>query len=68
MKRIITITLLVFLIQTAVASAHSTCRLHRNRNGQGVTVVSGPCYRHDFPAGCIVPAVIEQGQTVPCRR
>ena len=60
------IALIALLIFASTASAHPTCQLHRNRNGQSVTVVRGPCYRHDFPANCRVPAVIEQGQTVYC--
>ena len=48
------------------AEAHSTCRLHRNRDGQSVTVVRGPCYYHDFPKNCIVPVVITQGQKIHC--
>ena len=70
MKRFIAIALLaviLFASTLAPASAHSTCRLHTHRNGN-VTVGSGPCYYHDFPAGCRVPARIEQGQSVPCRR
>ena len=59
------IVALIFL-STLPASAHSTCRLHANRDGQSVTVVTGPCYYHDFPKNCKVPARIYQGQKVHC--
>ena len=61
------IVALIFL-STLPASAHSTCRLHANRNGQSVTVNRAPCYRQDFPAWCdaYIPRTIIQGQTIPC--
>ena len=61
---LLVLTLLASLFTPA--SAHPSCQLQRIRNGN-VMVVRGPCYRHDFPASCKVPAKIEQGQTVQCR-
>ena len=59
------IVALIFL-STLPAEAGGRCVLHRNRDGQSVTVVRMPCWYRDFPANCIVPAVIMQGQRIPC--
>ena len=56
---------LIFL-STLPASAHRPCKIIRNRDGQSVTVSRGPCYRHDFPKNCKVPAKITQGQKIRC--
>lgn len=69
MNRIIATLLIIAVLFASIvgnAWAHPSCKLHRNRNGN-ITVVQGPCYYEDFPAGCKVPAVIVQGQTVPCK-
>jgi len=65
----LTLALVVFLALISPAPVQADgCSLVINRNRVSVTVNRGPCYVRDFPAWCdeFVPAVIIQGQTIPC--
>lgn len=61
--------LLVLFLSTSAAhaapSAQSTCRL-RQESAQVVVIVSGPCWKRDFPPTCQIPARIAQGMRIYC--
>ena len=63
----LTLAVLLALVSPAPVQADG-CSLIVNSNRVSVTVNRGPCYVRDFPAWCdeFVPAVIIQGQTIPC--
>lgn len=58
-------TLLLTTTAHAAPSAQSTCRL-RQESAQVVIIVSGPCWKRDFPQTCQIPARITKGQRIYC--
>lgn len=66
----ITIALLAMLLLTTTAthaapSAQPTCKL-RQESREIVVIVSGPCWKRDFPKTCQVPKRITVGQRIYC--
>ncbi len=68
MKTIAAALLAMLLTSTATHAAppaQSTCRL-RNETREIVVIVSGPCWKRDFPKNCKIPATVTRGQRVYC--
>lgn len=58
--------LALILLSTLPAEAGGRCVLHKNKDGQSVTIVGMPCWYRDFPKNCKVPKKIMMGQKIHC--